>query len=124
MLDGDVLVLEALGFVFRRGQQAVEPAGDVDLVRRAGRDRRPWAAGRAPAPTRRRSVGGLNVGLGQDGGRKPFVFLEQGGEEMLDVDLLVAVAAAMDWAARIASWSFSVKRLKSMRTSHSLSVSH
>ena len=32
VFDGDVLVLEALGFVLRRGQQLLQPGGDVDLV--------------------------------------------------------------------------------------------
>ena len=36
VLDGDVFVLEAFGLVFGFGEQAVQPAGDVDLVGRAG----------------------------------------------------------------------------------------
>ena len=39
MLDRDVLVLELLGFVLGFGEQAVEAAGDVDLIGRAGRGR-------------------------------------------------------------------------------------
>ena len=46
-------------------------------------------------------------------GEAPFL-LEQGEQEMLDVNLLVPAAAASDWAARNPSWSFSVKRLKSI----------
>ena len=33
MLDRDIIVLEPLGLVLGLGEQAVEPAGDVDLIR-------------------------------------------------------------------------------------------
>ena len=37
VLDGNVFVLELLGLVLGRGEQPVQPRGDEDLVRRAGR---------------------------------------------------------------------------------------
>ena len=44
------------------------------------------------ASTRRASVSTLHAGLGQDRRREPALLLEQRGQQVFDVDLLVAVA--------------------------------
>jgi len=91
MLDRDVLVLEALGLVLGHGEQALEPARDIDLIGRAGRGgnlRELVELLLEPA------VDPLNIHLcfQQDSWSQAPLLLEQGGEEMLDVDLLVGQA--------------------------------
>ena len=44
MLHGDILVLELLGLILRLDQEAVEPAGQVELVRRTAGPAAPWEA--------------------------------------------------------------------------------
>ncbi|SPE30427.1 conserved hypothetical protein [Candidatus Sulfopaludibacter sp. SbA6] len=91
VLHRDVLVLELARFVIRIGQQAIQAARDVHLVRPAG-----WAGDLGHPlelgfhPARKRLY--LDSCLGQDGRSEPALLLQQGGQKMFDVDLLVAVA--------------------------------
>ena len=83
--------LSLLGLVLGRGEQPVQPRGDVDLVGCAGRpgDLRHAVEFRLEA---RREGFQIDAGLRQDGGRQSALLFEQRGEQVFDVDLLVAVA--------------------------------
>ena len=56
-----------------------------------------------------------NSGLREDRRSEAALLFEQRSEQVLDIDLLVAITGQLsDCAERIASCSFSVKRLMSM----------
>ena len=92
VLDRNVFVLELLGFVFRLRQHPVEAAGDIDLIRRrsgrAGDLGHPIQLLPEPLPE---NFSGPS-GLGEDGARQTAFLLEKSGQEMLDINLLVAAA--------------------------------
>ena len=89
VLDGDVFVFEAFGLVFGIGEQRVQAAGDVDLVGCAGRGQILWAAFRVPL----RGGGGgfrdFDSCFQQDREGDAVFLFEEGGEEVLDVNLLI-----------------------------------
>ena len=90
MLDGDVLVLDFFRFFFGLAEQAIEPAGDVNLIRRAAA-RDTWHALEflfEPA------LESLNVdrALTQYRSCQAVLLLQQRCQQMLDVHLLMAVA--------------------------------
>ncbi len=91
MLDGDVFVLQLARFVLGLSQNAVEAAGDVDLVGRPGDAR---DLGQALDFLDGAAMQALDVdaGLDEDGGSEAVGLFEQRGEDVLDIDLLVAVA--------------------------------
>ena len=91
VLDRDVVVLEAAGLVFGLGQEAVEAAGDVDLVGRA-RGARDLGEALQFLLEGLEDGHGRHVRLVEDGRSEAVVLQEKGGEQVLDVDLLVAVA--------------------------------
>ena len=92
MLNRNIFVLELLRFVFRLGEDAVEPAGDVGLVRRRpGRTRyfgRPLQFLLEPLA---QEFGG-HAGLGENGARQAALLLEKRSQQMLDLQLMVALA--------------------------------
>ena len=91
MLDRDVLVLEPAGLVLGGDEEALEALGDVDLVGlhpRAGHPR--------PLLQLALQLGGerlhRHVHAGEQPRNQPFGLFEQGGEQVLAVDLLMAEA--------------------------------
>jgi len=91
MLHGDIVVLQALGLLLGLGQGAVEPARDVDLV---GGPRWPGHLRQArqlilDAP---RHLCRIDAGLGQDGRGQAALLPQQGGQQVLNVDLLMVIA--------------------------------
>ena len=89
VLDGDVVVLELLGLVLGVREQLVEPAGDVEVVRRP---LAPVTRGSFSSSRCRRIVKrfGSDAGLLQDGRGQPALLIEQRDEQVFDVDLLMA----------------------------------
>ena len=94
MLDGNIFVLELLGFVLGLGEEPVEARGDEDLVGRAG-----WPGDfRQPVQflleprTQRVDV---DPGVGQYGTCQAALLFQQAGKQMLDIELLMAVADSL-----------------------------
>ena len=94
MLDGDVLVLEALGLVLGLAEQPVEPAADV-----------PTAGGRFgetiellldPAS----QPADVDIRLAENGNRQALVVVQEGKQQVLDVDLRVSRAAGVRLGCR------------------------
>ncbi len=89
MLDRHVLVLQPLGFLFGRDERLLEPLGDVDLAGlAAARDARAAAqlAAHAVGEGRR-----LDVHPGEQPRHEAGGVVEQGEQQVLAVDFLVAV---------------------------------
>ena len=86
MLDGDVFVLELLGLVLGLAEQAIEPAGDADVVaRRAGDARQLFQLALDASLTASTGISALvKIADGQ-----PVLLIEQRQQQMLDVDLLM-----------------------------------
>ncbi len=94
VLDRDVLVLQALRLALRAVQQVAQPAGDVDLAgRRAGTGHARTAL---EVLVERGDQGpGVDVRALEQAAHQPFGLLEQREQQVLDVDLGVAVAKGL-----------------------------
>ena len=77
VLDGDVVVLEALGLVLGGGEELLRSAGDVDLVGGAGGAGDFGQAVEFLVEARGDEVRG-DAGLGEDGGGESIFLIEQG----------------------------------------------
>ncbi len=91
VLDRDVLVLEPLRLVLGVGQDLLQPLGDVDLARlgTGTADRRASLELLLEAGGQR---GGVHVHAREQAGDQPLGLLEQGEQQVLGGDLLMAVA--------------------------------
>ena len=89
VLDGEEVVLEFLGLVLGLGEQFVETAGEVVVVRRSGRTRDAGQFLQFSLEADGQRLGG-DAGLLEDGRGQPAFLIEQGEQQMLDIDLLVA----------------------------------
>jgi hypothetical protein len=87
MLDGDVLVLELLGLVLGLHQEATETAADVFSGT-------PGDARQALQLLMHAAFQAIeiDVGLAENGRSQSRFLIEQGGEKVLDIDLLLSAA--------------------------------
>src|SRR6266446_6888016 len=92
MLDRNELIVQFTRFVLGLGEQLIEAAGDVDLISRCtGRAANFWQAFQLLLDTPFETVR-VYVGLGENGCGQSALLFEQRGEQVLHVDLLMAVA--------------------------------
>ena len=90
MLGGDEIVLEALGFVLGLGEKFLQTGGDVDLILGGGGIRHFGKLVEFLIQARFERTHG-HVGLVEDGGSEAALLFQEGGEQMLDIHLLIAV---------------------------------
>src|SRR5262245_8527411 len=91
MLDGEIIVFELFGLVFSLHKQAIQTARDVDLI---GCSSRAGDFGQALELLPDFSFKDVNIDIDliQYRSRQSPILLEQGEQQMLDIDLLMAVA--------------------------------